>query len=733
MSRFFVMLCCVCMSLVMQAQITHEFFFNSNFNSNGTGQPLTEVFSCGATAGGFSSVDIITSGGLCSNATAFCFNEGGGLHYPNNGITGQYSINLFFKFNALGGWSRVIDFSNGTADAGFYLLNNCLNFYPNGNVGTCPFFQPGIFYLFTFVRDGNTNVISVYVNGTLFGSYTDVGNIYRPATATTPVIFFRDDAVVSCEDKAGCIKYASVSSGLLTAAQVDSIWQNICIIATDQCKAKISYDGSPFSSEVSSPQPVTFEGYAGGTYSAEAGLSIDSLTGAIVPSESIPGTYTVTYTMDAICNNRTSSSTVTIVPFSGECRPEGDMLVFASKGGGRLNIHIDRDIPGLKIGVLSKEPAQVTLSGPYAQQVTQVLWTGAPGFGNDRCDPDLTESNISGPRPENYLITYLPPAGIFNPNGEETLFCATSCNNNSYQEGCNTIDQVVYYFTETLGGELYALSVQSCCWNDSLVYTLTGLSGQCCSSAGMAAIAYPREAYCRDSSISPVPVVTGTEGGIFSASGGLVIDPLSGTIDPANSLPGDYIVWYTLPGCPSFTTGTQVSVSDAAVPPAAQFSYEEGAAPYEIRFSGHSSLADEYFWDFGDGNTSTLANPVFIFPYEGTWPVTFIIGNGCGSDTLTTGVVVLKSGFNELPGIERLTLSPNPGNRWLQISGKSPWPQELEIQLYAVTGQLLTGRSLFVKDMFTCRLSADELSNGIYFIVVTTASGVRKTLRWVKE
>jgi len=44
---------------------------------------------------------------------------------------------------------------------------------------------------------------------------------------------------------------------------------------------------------------VTLTGTAGGTYSSTAGLTINSSTGAITPSTSAAGTYTVTYNIPA--------------------------------------------------------------------------------------------------------------------------------------------------------------------------------------------------------------------------------------------------------------------------------------------------------------------------------------------------------------------------------------------------------------------------------------------------
>ena len=85
--------------------------------------------------------------------------------------------------------------------------------------------------------------------------------------------------------------------------------------------ATISYAGTPFCTSLVAAQAVTLSGtgaYTGGTYSSTAGLSIDGTTGAITPSTSTPGTYTVTYTIPASAGCAsvpvTTSVTVTALP-----------------------------------------------------------------------------------------------------------------------------------------------------------------------------------------------------------------------------------------------------------------------------------------------------------------------------------------------------------------------------------------------------------------------------------
>ena len=231
-----------------QDSVTHTYFFNGNFNERSGGPALREIIdsTCtNASLGTFGKDSIITSSGLCANgnsASAFKFTAGGGVQYLNtSGAIGEsYTIHVFFKFNDLGGYSRIIDFSNSRTDDGIYLYGNCLNFYPNGAQGPCPYFQPNKFYLISLVRDSATKVITAYVDGAVFATYTDANNLYVSAGTSTPLNFFRDDNEVKCQVKSGSIKYLSISNKAVDSGTVGNVWSNICGIALPVTWLKVS-------------------------------------------------------------------------------------------------------------------------------------------------------------------------------------------------------------------------------------------------------------------------------------------------------------------------------------------------------------------------------------------------------------------------------------------------------------------------------------------------------------
>lgn len=83
--------------------------------------------------------------------------------------------------------------------------------------------------------------------------------------------------------------------------------------------------------------------------------------------------------------------------------------------------------------------------------------------------------------------------------------------------------------------------------------------------------------------------------------------------------------------------------------PIAQFTVNgstTGCAPLTVQFQNNSQNAVSYLWDFGNGNTSTLANPVTIYLTPGNFTVKLVaFGNGGLKDSLilpnyiSTGVV----------------------------------------------------------------------------------------------
>lgn len=72
--------------------------------------------------------------------------------------------------------------------------------------------------------------------------------------------------------------------------------------------------------------------------------------------------------------------------------------------------------------------------------------------------------------------------------------------------------------------------------------------------------------------------------------------------------------------------------------PEADFTYM--LSGFDAEFNADTKYGRDYFWDFGDGETSTLENPAHLYGEEGTFKVILIVSNICGDDTVEYDIVV---------------------------------------------------------------------------------------------
>jgi len=65
--------------------------------------------------------------------------------------------------------------------------------------------------------------------------------------------------------------------------------------------------------------------------------------------------------------------------------------------------------------------------------------------------------------------------------------------------------------------------------------------------------------------------------------------------------------------------------------PIAKFMIENSknaSAPAKIKFKNESKKADKFYWDFGDGNTSTVSNPTHKYLMSGNYTVELVAAKG---------------------------------------------------------------------------------------------------------
>jgi|GEM_PF-136024 len=138
---------------------------------------------------------------------------------------------------------------------------------------------------------------------------------------------------------------------------------------------------------------------------------------------------------------------------------------------------------------------------------------------------------------------------------------------------------------------------------------------------------------------------------------------------------GTYDVSLTASNAGGSNTATQAGFVVVGEAPVAGFSYNETDL-HVVVFANQSQGGDSYFWDFGDGETSTEQNPVHtysdwnVFGFE----VTLIVTNACGTDTLTGMVYLIASADEAGQFGYTLNASPNPFSQqiWVDYALNSP-------------------------------------------------------------
>lgn len=171
-----------------------------------------------------------------------------------------------------------------------------------------------------------------------------------------------------------------------------------------------------------------------------------------------------------------------------------------------------------------------------------------------------------------------------------------------------------------------------------------------------------------------------------------------------------------------WTTQCQVIAYDtlyALNPPQADFSTVGSGLPVE--FTSTSVEGQDEYWDFGDGDTGTGNVVSHTFPTAGSYTVTLVVTNGCGSDTITSVVTVPFVGVDEqLANAPKITLYPNPATDRAILNTEA-----VSLAIYNSNGMLM--ESLLIKDKPQVEIPLSGYSQGMYFVQVTNAKGYTAT------
>jgi hypothetical protein len=170
---------------------------------------------------------------LGSTGLTFGANQGPSLSnwLGGSATSGNYSIEMYLSLNTTPGFRKLIDFRDLTLDTGLYNLTSTLNFYNLGN-GSTGAFGDSIMTHLVFTRDGGTNQIVGYINGSIaLGiSLNDAGGLAAFTSANNIIRFFQDDAATNgSESSAGFVDFIRIYDTPLSANDAQKLFAAIAV------------------------------------------------------------------------------------------------------------------------------------------------------------------------------------------------------------------------------------------------------------------------------------------------------------------------------------------------------------------------------------------------------------------------------------------------------------------------------------------------------------------------
>jgi PKD repeat protein len=156
--------------------------------------------------------------------------------------------------------------------------------------------------------------------------------------------------------------------------------------------------------------------------------------------------------------------------------------------------------------------------------------------------------------------------------------------------------------------------------------------------------------------------------------------------------------------------------------PQAQFTsvQQGGLAIFSNTSTGLQSAM--YFWNFGDGNTSTVQNPTHTYSTGGSYLACLTVTDSCGQNTVCDTVVVTVVG-NEDEKSMAFSVYPNPVDGQLVLDFGMRSEHEGKIEMFDIRGKLVVLKSVGIGQSIV-RLDVSGIVDGVY-LLETVFGGLR--------
>lgn len=647
-------------------------------------------------------IDSLDDAGFVYDTTNFCQN--GGLALPTiTGETGGSFFSIPFGL-ALNSSTGAIDLANSEA-------NNFTVIYTTPN----PCSNSSSFSI-------DIDSVPAFIFDYPLDTYC-TNDFSRPGPVPLPSFGFGSVSAASGLSLGGngSLVLEQSTPGVYEVTYINNPINNFCQVTYKDTITVLPADNASFSYGavrfcVGDPPITPFViNNTGGMFTADNGLTISASTGTIDFATVSPGFYTITYTTAGYCSNSFSQA-ILIDSFPdasfsyatnsyclGAANPRP---IITGITGGQFSSSV-----GLTINPFSGEIDlmnsaagtyqvfySLTTSCSATDSTTVVLW---PEEDASFSYPKATYCQNEAPAVPNIITT----GGNFSSSPSGLAYNI----NAGIVDLANSIPGT-YTLTYTTTG--------NCPDTSSQTLTVEALPS--------AAFSYPQSIYCKGTA-NPIPIITGTTGGTFSADNNLPIDRLLGQVDLLSANAGAYTVTYSISNTACMDTssvGLVIALADTA-----SFGYTDtvvcvnGGNNIVLGASGSTTgiySASPVGVVFANPSTGEIDVPNTT---AGTYVVSYMTTGACPDTASINLVATFCLGIEELVENNRYNLYPNPntGSFYITHQGEE---QTVDVRVVDVLGKRIyeeTGVNFYNNNYF---LQLPPVPAGTYWVVVESPQGI---------
>ncbi len=190
-----------------------------------------------------------------------------------------------------------------------------------------------------------------------------------------------------------------------------------------------------------------------------------------------------------------------------------------------------------------------------------------------------------------------------------------------------------------------------------------------------------------------------------------------------------------------FNTAVVTNTVNSTICPNLGTAFQANPSGLQVSFTAPNlGNPSAYAWDFGDGQTSTLANPIHTYAANGVYAVCLQLSNSCGRqatlcNTLYLGVTGVA---NPHQGFLKIALTPNPvlsqgGAELVHLAVEARGLSQVQFAVTDLQGKRIMGwEASSINGSYSKDLSVSALAPGLYFVHIQSGN-LRHTIKLMVE